>query len=603
MYMNFKENIKRGCTWIVGWLSEPRTACMAVTTFLSLMWFVVDWSTDTTFRAMSDWMLYLCNLLAMCLLLTPWMLSRRIWAQAIVILLVDAVFMANLMYNRTYLTAIPADSYAMVSNLTDFTASVTDSLRLKDCIFAIILIVGVTIGYRMPKQRIKHDLRQWLASIAILISVFGIGIGCRGGFYNAYDKLVQSCYHYTCGVPTYTVAGHIVYNVMDNHRQAILSDDARAEVDAWFKFHNRLPAFNDSIAQRQSVVLIICESLESWPIEKSVGGKIITPYLNSLVADSNTFYAPKMLTQVAAGHSIDAQLLMTAGLFPTTSGVYSMKYPNHTYPTLNKALKADRNAKSILMTSDKLITWNLGTIARSFGYDTLLHRDNWQMDKTIDRHLVDGSFFRQAVAELQKGKLWPESTQTMLTLLTYTGHNPFVLPNDMRDAEFDSATAGLPQKLRDYLAVTHYVDSQLHILIDYLRSRPDYDKTLIVLVGDHEALGTLRGELRQASGKLVSDGKYTPFIVLNSPKSGRYENIMGQIDVLPTVLDMMSVRGQWRGMGQSVLAPQKAAIATTTVPVQLYGDKTGVSPTLLRHLSDAPRISQRVIIHNLLFAH
>lgn len=29
---------------------------------------------------------------------------------------------------------------------------------------------------------------------------------CRGGFYKAYDTLTQSCYYYTCGVPTYTIA-------------------------------------------------------------------------------------------------------------------------------------------------------------------------------------------------------------------------------------------------------------------------------------------------------------------------------------------------------------------------------------------------------------
>lgn len=595
--------VKRGVQWLFSWLGDPRTAILTVITFLSLMWFVVDWCSDTTFRAMSDPVLYICNGFATLLLLLPWMLTRRVWVQLIVIAVVDGFCLANLMYNRTYLTAIPADSYGLVSNLADFTSSVTDSLRWKDAIFALILAVGGVWAYKRPMQRVARSVGRWMASTGVFLAAVAIAIAARGGFYNAYDSLVQSCYYYTCGVPTYTIAGHVVYNVMDNQRNATLSASDRAEVDHWLADHRAMQAPIDTLEARKSVVLIFCESLESWPIGKSVAGKPITPYLNSFVADNTTLYAPNMLTQVAAGHSIDAQLLMTAGMYPTTSGVYSMKYPQRYYPTLNIALKADREANSYLMTSDKLMTWNMGTIARTFGYDSLLHRDNWELDETINRHLTDGSFFRQAAAELQKGELWPHHTPAMVTLLSYTGHVPFELSDEMRDADFEAGLTKFPGRLRDYIAVTHYVDSQLHIIVDYLRSRPDADSTIIVIVGDHEALGTSRSALRKSSAEaseLVSDGVYTPFIVLNSPVAGHYKKIMGQVDVLPTLLDLLGAKAEWRGMGQSILDPAKAPVAYTTVPLKQYGDTTAVSPSVLHHISEGPRMSSRIIVHDLL---
>lgn len=597
--------LKQGCRWLVLWLSDPRTAAMAATTFLSLLWFVVDWSTDTTFRSMSDWMLYACNLLLTMILLTPWMLTRRVWVQLLTIAVADGFCMANLMYNRTYLTAIPADSYAMVSNLADFTSSVTDSLRWKDGVFLIILAAGGVFAYRSRVKEVAGAISRWLSVTAILALITGIGLLSRGGFYQAYDKLVQSCYHYTCGVPTYTIAGHVIYNIMDNNRHAVLDESDRTRVEAWLERHRSLQTLPpDSLKGRRNLVLIICESLESWPIGKSVAGKPITPYLNSLVADSATLYAPNMLTQVAAGHSIDAQLLFTAGMLPATSGIYSMKYPSHHYPTLNMALKEDRGARSMLLTSDKLMTWNMGTIARTFGYDTLLYRDNWEMDQTIDRHLTDGSFLRQVAKVFKRGELWPHGQPAMVTLLTYTGHNPFMLTDDLRDPEFEKGLASLPRRLRDYIAVTHYVDAQLHIMVDYLRSRPDADSTLIVIVGDHEALGSSRDELRGSSKmatELVSPGKFTPFIVLNSPVGGRVDALMGQVDVYTTLLDMLGVREtRWRGMGRSLLDPHRVNAEYTSVPHQLHGDTVGVDPRLIQHMDSAAAVSSRLIIHNML---
>ena len=43
---------------------------------------------------------------------------------------------------------------------------------------------------------------------------------------------------------------------------------------------------------RRNLVLIICESLESWPVEARIDGKEITPYLNSLLRDSTTCMLP-----------------------------------------------------------------------------------------------------------------------------------------------------------------------------------------------------------------------------------------------------------------------------------------------------------------------
>ncbi len=60
--------------------------------------------------------------------------------------------------------------------------------------------------------------------------------------------------------------------------------------------------------------------------------------------------------------------------------------------------------------------------------------------------LSDGSFMRQSVAKLKEGELWPVGEPRMLTFVTYSGHNPFRLPDNLKDPDFDVSGLGLPEK-------------------------------------------------------------------------------------------------------------------------------------------------------------
>lgn len=581
-----------------------RTGVLSLVTFLSLFWFIIDWCSYTTFRAMSDWMLYTINGVAVAVLMLPWLLSRKTWLQLAALLILDLLFMSNLMYCRTYLTAIPPESYSMVSNVGDFTASVWDSLRWLDLGFAVILTAGGIAAYRTrvadTRSRAFKVIFSWGGIFAILSVA---GILCRGGFYKEYDRLVQSCYYSTCGVPTYTIAGHIIYCELD--KQMAQSPEQLAEADEWLEIHPRMMPYSalpDSTGHRRNMVLIICESLESWLIGSNVGGKEITPYLNSLIADSTSFYIPNVLTQVGSGRSSDAFLLLHTGLLPMVSTVYSMKYPYNEYPTLNKALEEQYGTKSSYFSCDKPITWNLESVARSFGYKNIFDRRDWEMDELIGNpaKLSDGSFLRQSVNKIKSDStIWPVGEPAALTFITYSGHSPFKLPGDFKDPDFDISGEGFPERLEDYITMAHYTDSQLHTLIDYVKSRPDYDETLIVIVGDHEGLAGARAEIVNSSEKaadLVSAGQYTPLLILNSPVTGRFDEVIGQVDVYPTLMNLLGTDDYyWKGLGQSAFAEGRINAAISTMTKELAGDTTGISAGMFEHISAAHRVSDAII--------
>lgn len=569
--------------------------------FATMMAGVVIWCAATTFRAMSDWMLYAVNILATLLLSLPALLTRRIWPQIVVMAIVDILWIANVMYCRTYFTAIPWDTYFLVGNLHDFTASVTDSLRWGDLALPLITIITAFISYRMPAQRHWPRRAPLLIATAVMALTVWVGLLCRGGFYQSYDRLAQSCYYSTCGVPTYTIAGHLLYNRLGE--RGLDSETMHKEIGRWQKEKDAVRPFvalDDSVERRRNLVIILLESFESWPLEKRIDGTEITPYLNSLLKRQTTLYAPRMLTQVGSGRSIDAQLLLGSGMLPMLNSVYSMKYPQYPYPSLMKAMHSDRASRNIILSCDKPITWNQEVIARSMGYDSLLHRSSWRQDEMIGNpaKLSDGSFLRQSVGKLKNGELGIDGHPFLLTFVTYSGHNPFRLPDRLKDPALAASLKDYPERLADYILMAHYTDSQLHTLIDYLQGRPDAEETLILITGDHEGLAGDRTELLKSKqgAAILSPSQHTPFILLNSPVGGRIDETIGQIDMYPTLLTVLGLeKYPWKGLGENILARRGVPAAISSTSGLIEGDTVQADKVALENLRQARRISDMMI--------
>lgn len=66
---------------------------------------------------------------------------------------------------------------------------------------------------------------------------------------------------------------------------------------------------------------------------------------------------------------------------------------------------------------------------------------------------------------------------------------------------------------------------------------------MVVITGDHEGLADHRKELchTKAGKGIISEDEFTPFIVLNSPVPMHYLKVMGQIDIYPTLLNLLGL--------------------------------------------------------------
>lgn len=568
---------------------------------LKFLLFDVIWCLYTTFTPFSFAETYLTKIIAVMILSIPYFFFRQWKLQAVIFFLLDALMIANLMYYRTYYTAIPLSSYTLAGNLADFTQSVYDSIRWYDVLFPLSSMATILLFLRRRK---KEKLEMTPASSARIarkpyfillfascIVLAGL-ITLKGGFRQCYISLKCSAHLFASDVPMYTLFGNLCHELIE--QQPKYSAEKRTEINDWLAQRPPLRPLPIEAGQRSNCIVILVESLESWVLETSVENMEVTPYLNKLLKDSTTLYAPHVLTQVKGGRSIDAQLLLCAGLLPISSGTYSSPYTGDCYYTLQKALKEKHNTRNYLLTVDKKKTWNQEAVALSFGIDTIISYPDFKLTEAFGprKRVGDGSFFVQCREKMENGEVWKEGENVYMQLVTYSGHNPFHMPDDLKRITFSE---NLPKIMNDYMTVVNYTDHAIGKFVEYLKSRPEYKETLIVITGDHEGLAWYRSEVcNHPQGKgIVSDKQFTPFIVLNSPVGMRYEKVMGQIDMYPTLLNLLQLEDYcWSGLGQSILDPGKKGFAVSP-QMQVEGEEADAREVEFR--KDAYRISDEII--------
>lgn len=540
----------------------------AVGIFLTFVAFDVIWCMDTTFASFSFFETYATKIIATLALAGVYALTRCRWAQIVVMALLDVLLVANLMYFRTYYSAIPASSYLEAGNLADFKASVTDSLRWADIVLPLITIATAVMAFRYKttkRQPLTAVLKWWaapLAGFALLLT--GVNL-CKGGFHKSLRSVRQSAYLCSADAPIFSVFGCIWYDITDAAEP--ITPEKQAEIERWLASQPKHQPADSVTEKRSNLLIVFAESLESWVLEKKVDGKEITPCLNRLLKEKSTLYAPNVLTQVKGGRSIDAQLMICSGLLPLMSGTYSSLYYDNTFYTLQKAMRGLKHSRSYLLTIDKVSTWNQGAVARSFGTDTIISYHDFKMTEAFGTHkrIGDASFFQQCREKIERGEVWKPGESVYMQFVTYSGHAPFKLPDHLRTITFP---ASIPEKAADYMTTAHYTDKAIGDFVAYLKTLPQYKETIVVIVGDHEGLASYRQKLvgNPACRGLVSDKQLTPFIVLNSPVGMRYDKFMGQIDIYPTLLNLMQLDAyRWHGLGQSILDPRKQGVAVGSV--------------------------------------
>lgn len=297
------------------------------------------------------------------------------------------------------------------------------------------------------------------------------------------------------------------------------------------------PAPESLVAQHnKNLIVILVESLATYPIGLEIGGREVTPRLNEFIRDSQTLYFPKVWPCRRDGRSADAQLIINTGLLPIANGATATRYGHNTYHSLPKALKEVGYYCISCITDDKAF-WNQGATTISYGFDKLYdHCSGDVAPVRRDEYLFSRGF--DIVSKLEEPFYAQLVTISMHDLVATDARTP------LDGCKFPNKDIGY------HLILTNYTDHHIGCFIDKLKASGLYDRSIIVIVSDHDAYTQ---NLYDGREKCEPEDRFIPLLILNSPIKTDTDRVIAQADIYPSLLDIMGVENYcFRGLGESV---------------------------------------------------
>lgn len=179
--------------------------------------------------------------------------------------------------------------------------------------------------------------------------------------------------------------------------------------------------------------------------------------------------------------------------------------------------------------------------------------DNWHVAPEPQIHgTMDSLGADLAIETLSK---MPTDKNWFLLFNTIASHIPFQNYPDAFDAKPDDA-------MYRYRAAVRYTDQQLGRFFEELSKRPDYENTVVILLGDHDTpVDSVDYRVPQPLGVAASQifmGIFSKDTNLVKGLTVR-EDVASQHDIGPTVMDLAQVRGENHFWGYDLLAQTRPA--------------------------------------------
>ena len=516
-----------------------------------------------------NWHVVAISLANALLLLAPYWLLRRRWRWLVWIplTLFTVWCLMQVCYCRAYDDLMPWQSLTLTQNVNSTLAATTLSLlRWQDLLILVpyLLLVAVCLLGRRTRED-GERIRPFLLSLAgcLLLSLAGYLVKGENYEKRFLHNFSNRGYFAQNGMIPYG-AFSLYQALFNNHT---VTDEERAMVDRFLA--EDCPNYTDnpySADGRRNLVLIIVESLHTWPIGMQVDGREVTPVMNSLVAGDSVVYAPHVLFQTSHGHSSDAHFIYNTGLLPLRDGVVAVHHGDGPYPTLAAALPG-YDCREIICTPG--VNWNQNVTARTYGFDTLYTREHLAAALKRQGNIDDAALMDYA------GGLLPSLHQPFfLEMVTMTMHAPYT--DGKLPPSWITASDTLNAEARGYLNCVHLTDSCIGVFINDLQRHGLAGNTVLAIVSDHTQL--YRNRVMGISDyDAVPDDWGIPLIIAGCDTTLRYDAVIGQVDVYPTLLDVMGANAYpWKGLGHSILRyPVAGAIQPRNMSV--IGDSTALT--------------------------
>jgi len=311
---------------------------------------------------------------------------------------------------------------------------------------------------------------------------------------------------------------------------------------------DRLLTLRDTANERPHVVMLFLESFRRKNVGILGGQPAVTPNFDRLAASGvlwPTFFANSMQTWRAILSSLYG--VLTPSAFGSMHDILDNRF--YGLPQL----MTEAGFCTAFFKGGDLAFESAGPFCLAHGFAEVFgDKDiaaafpeatgtSWGRD---DEYL--GRFFVDWLAR-QNARQKP----TFSAVFTLTAHDPWVVPPTFAAPELPGITDA---SYRKYLHAIQYTDHCLGLLVASLRAHDLADKTLLFVLGDHGQTLWIAG--REDDAQRLRDSCEVP-LLLYAPGHLQQALVLpevgSQVDLQPTIMDLLGLSGRNHGMGQSLV--------------------------------------------------
>lgn len=461
-------------------------------------------------------------------------------------LILAIVLYANAVFYRFFTDFITLPVLFQTSNFGDLGSSAMESIYITDIFFftdVVIIIaalkwlkIGDKISIVKPAQRKAY----FVLSAAVLFLNLGLAEIERPQLLTrSFDRemLVKN-------LGPYNYHLYDIYIQSKSHAQRALADGSElVEVNNYVRSNQAEPkAEMFGLADGRNLIVVSMESLQNFVINNDMNGYEVTPFLNSLTKDKDTFYFSNFYHQTGLGKTSDSEFIVENSLYGLGGGAVFFTHGGNKFHSMAESLNEEGYYTNVMHPNNKSF-WNRDMMYQALSIQKFYDVNSYEVKEgdAVNWGMKDIPFFEQSVDHMAQ---MPQPFYSRL--ITLTNHHPFDL--DEEDQLIPAYNSN-SRTLNKYFQSVRYMDEALKLFFEDLKAQGLYDNSIIVMYGDHYGISeNHNAAMSQYLGKEITPYESAklqrvPFFV-HIPNSGVGKEVTetaGQIDIRPTVLHLLGV--------------------------------------------------------------
>ncbi|GKV54292.1 lipoteichoic acid synthase-like YqgS [Sporosarcina sp. NCCP-2222] len=463
-------------------------------------------------------------------------------------LITSILMFANAVFYRFFSDFITLPLLFQTSNFGDLSSSVTANLHWTDIFFfSDVIIVLLAIKFMKVRdtvslssgRKIGRKLYFVVAATVLMVNL-GLSEAQRPQLLTrSFDRelLVKN-------IGTYNYHLYDLFIQSKTHAERALADGSELTEVANYINANYAEPNPDmfGVAKGRNVIIVSLESLQNFVINNEMNGHVVTPFLNELTKDPDTFYFNNFYHQTGLGKTSDSEFILENSLYGRNGGAVFFTNSGNTFNSLSERLGQNGYFTSVMHANNRSF-WNRDIMYQALGIQKFYDVESYQIGEgqAVNWGMKDIPFFDQSV-EIMKDMPQPFATR----MITLTNHHPFDLDEeDMLIPAYDSNS----NTLNKYFQSVRYMDEAVKTFFDDLKQSGLYDNSIIIMYGDHYGIS----ENHNKAMGMYLDKELTPFdnaelqkvpMFVHIPGYGKGEvmdELAGQLDLRPTILHLIGI--------------------------------------------------------------